>query len=193
MLVCVGVIFGILIFGYCIAEFSATFTHNSKTKTDFQATLFPMMKYFKDHAMTAQIKNRIINFFILQWNINKGSDLGTERGLYYNATEQIQQKVMVNETVDTIVKIPLFQNANMDFIHVIAAHSKLRVLPPNEVVVYSKGKTNEMYVIAKGYCSQQLGMVKLFMSLVSLINSVAIGLIIFVRLIIMFCAIYYNC
>lgn len=158
ILVCLGLVLGILIFGYCIAEFSALFVHYLKSKTEFQEVFFTLMNFLSVNRINKEIKTRVLNFFVLQWEYNKGFNITSNHSLYYNATEKTQRDVMVKERTESIMKIPLFHGVDMDFIQVIAAQSSIRVLPPREMVVHSGEAINEMYIVCKGFCNQQIGM-----------------------------------
>lgn len=109
------------------------------------------------NCMKKEIKERVVNFFILQWYHNERIDVTSKRSLFYNATWKIQHDVLSKERMETMVSIPMFYDIDLDFLQLIATASRVIVLPPNEVVMYAGNLSREMYIIQKGFCVQQTG------------------------------------
>ncbi|KAL3282713.1 hypothetical protein HHI36_005885 [Cryptolaemus montrouzieri] len=96
LLMILGVILGIFLFGYCTSELSATITYHIQIKTDFQSSMFAVEKFLIDNKLDLQIKNRVMKFLELQWYYNKGLFLW-KNSLLYNATSKIRKKVILKE------------------------------------------------------------------------------------------------
>lgn len=148
---------GIQVFGYCIAEFSAIFTHNLKQKTAFQEAQYGLQKFMKDNRMSLDIRKRIMKFFHVQWYYNGGVEIISKMSLFHNATYKIQQDVLIKERMETIMNIPLFAESDLDFVQLVATSSKVLLLPPNEIVTYADGVNIDLYIIQKGYCLRHFG------------------------------------
>lgn len=148
----VSVACGTLLFGYCISEMSATFILRDFTKISYQEIVFAIMKFVKDNGIILSVENRLVNYFQLYWQYNRGITIITQKPLLYNSTTSIKRQILIKERLQTIRQTPMFKYLNLDLLHTIAEDSKMLILPPEEYIVNRGSVGRELYMIQQGFC-----------------------------------------
>ncbi|XP_044752804.1 uncharacterized protein LOC123312439 isoform X3 [Coccinella septempunctata] len=154
ILMIVGVICGIFLFGFCTSELSATITYNIQMKINFQSQMFAVEKFLIDNKMRLSIRSRVMKFFELQWYYNKGVYFW-KNSLLYNATTKIQRQVTFKERLEIISNLEFFKEADEEFVELIATDSRTIILPPGEIITYAGGSSRDMYIIQRGFCNKE--------------------------------------
>ncbi|CAG2061389.1 unnamed protein product [Timema podura] len=149
---CFYIVLGVLLFGYCIAEFSATFTHISRTRVEYHSIVVAIKKFMEGNSLGSAIMDRVLNYYQLQWNYNGGVSVVQDNPLLADASYEIQRQVLAQECIVTLQSVPLFQHVNADFVQLVATSARVLVLPPNEIITYAGGLSREMYVVQEGFC-----------------------------------------
>nr|XP_037867571.1 uncharacterized protein LOC101747086 isoform X1 [Bombyx mori] len=146
-------LYGVLLVGYCISEFSAVVTHWSRTKTAFLEIILTVNKFMRENNMHKTIKSRIMAFYELQWQYNSGVEL-TEENWIKNSVipSELRKKVLHQARFKVITSIRYFKVKNKAFIQSLTEMAHDVILPPGEILYYSGTITREMYVIESGYC-----------------------------------------
>nr|CAD7450232.1 unnamed protein product [Timema bartmani] len=148
---------GVMLCGYCIAEFSSTFTHKSRARVEYHSTVQAVKKFMEANSLGSEIMGRVINYYQLQWNYNGGVSVLKGEHILADMSKEIQREVLAQECLKTILNIPLFKLVSADFVHLIAANARLLILPPREVITYVGGLSREMYIIMDGFCEIMFG------------------------------------
>ncbi|KAI5644539.1 cyclic nucleotide-binding domain-containing protein [Phthorimaea operculella] len=153
-------LYGVLLIGYCISEFSAVVTHWSRTKTAFLEVIITIDKFMKENNMHPAIKRRIMAFNELQWQYNSGVELTDDNWLEKTAVpSELRKKVLHQARFKALTSIRFFQVKNKAYIHTLTESARDIILPPQEIVYYGGTASRELYIIESGYClvtSQQL-------------------------------------
>ncbi|CAH2085436.1 unnamed protein product [Euphydryas editha] len=146
-------LYGVLLSGYCVSEFSAVVTHWSRTKTAFLEVIMTIDKFMKENNMHTAIKSRIMAFYELQWQYNSGVELTGENWLEKTVVpHELRKKVLHQARFKTLTSIRFFQVKNKAFIHTLTETATDIILPPGEIVYYGGTVTRELYIIESGYC-----------------------------------------
>nr|XP_026485505.1 uncharacterized protein LOC113393027 isoform X2 [Vanessa tameamea] len=146
-------LYGVLLSGYCVSEFSAVVTHWSRTKTAFLEVIITIDKFMKENNMHPAIKSRIMAFYELQWQYNSGVELTGENWLEKTVVPyELRKKVLHQARFKTLTSIKFFQVKNKAFIHTLTETASDIILPPGEIVYYGGTVTRELYIIESGYC-----------------------------------------
>ncbi|XP_050349519.1 uncharacterized protein LOC126772954 [Nymphalis io] len=146
-------LYGVLLSGYCVSEFSAVVTHWSRTKTAFLEVIMTIDKFMKENNMHPAIKSRIMAFYELQWQYNSGVELTGENWLEKTVVPyELRKKVLHQARFKTLTSIRFFQVKNKAFIHTLTETASDIILPPGEIVYYGGTVTRELYIIESGYC-----------------------------------------
>ncbi|XP_045470321.1 uncharacterized protein LOC123677688 isoform X2 [Harmonia axyridis] len=155
VLVIVGVVIGIFLFGFCTSELAATITYHIQMKIDFQSQMFAVEKFLIDNKMKQSIRYRVMRYFELQWYYNKGVYFW-KKCLFHNATTKIQKQVTFKERLEILSHVQFFKEADEEFVELIATGARTIVLPPGEIVTYAGGSSRDMYILQKGFCSKEV-------------------------------------
>ncbi|XP_045496927.1 uncharacterized protein LOC123695204 [Colias croceus] len=146
-------LFGVLLTGYCVSEFSAVVTHWSRTKTAFLEVIITIDRFMKENNMHQAIKSRIMAFYELQWQYNSGVELTDESWLKNTVVpSELRKKVLHQARFKTLTSIRFFQVKNKAYIHTLTESARDIILPPGEIVYYGGTVTRELYIIESGYC-----------------------------------------
>ncbi|KAJ8719060.1 hypothetical protein PYW07_016616 [Mythimna separata] len=146
-------LYGVLLSGFCVSEFSAVVTHWSRTKTAFLEVIITIDKFMKENNMHPAIKSRIMAFYELQWQYNSGVELTDDNWLEKTVVpSELRKKVLHQARFKTLTSIKFFQVRNKAFIHTLTEAAKDIILPPGEIVFYGGTITRELYIIESGYC-----------------------------------------
>ncbi|CAG9579751.1 unnamed protein product [Danaus chrysippus] len=146
-------LYGVLLTGYCVSEFSALVTHWSRTKTAFLEVIITIDKFMKENNMHPAIKSRIMSFYELQWQYNSGVELTGENWLEKTVIPtELRKKVLHQARFKTLTSIKFFQVKNKAYIHTLTEMARDIILPPGEIVYYGGTVTRELYIIESGYC-----------------------------------------
>ncbi|XP_050665501.1 potassium voltage-gated channel protein eag-like [Leptidea sinapis] len=146
-------LYGVLLTGYCISEFSAVITHWSRTKTAFLEIILTIDKFMLENNMHPAIKARIMAFYELQWQYNSGVELMDESWLKKTVVpSELRKKVLHQARFKTLTSIRFFQVKNKAYIHTLTESARDIILPPGEIVFYGGTITRELYIIESGYC-----------------------------------------
>ncbi|XP_072950048.1 uncharacterized protein [Epargyreus clarus] len=146
-------LFGVLLTGYCVSEFSAVVTHWSRTKTAFLEIIMTIDKFMCENNMDEAIKSRIMSFYELQWQYNSGVELTDESWLKRTVIpNELRKKVLHQARFKTLTSIKFFQVKNKAYIHTLTEMAIDIILPPGEIVYYGGTVTRELYIIESGYC-----------------------------------------
>ncbi|XP_063543200.1 uncharacterized protein LOC134751681 [Cydia strobilella] len=146
-------LYGVLLIGYCVAEFSAVVTHSSRTKTAFLEVILTIDKFMEENKMHRSIKERIMAFYELQWHYNLGVELTSDNWLEKTVVPaELRKKVLHQARFKTLTSIKFFQVKNKEFIHTLTESARDIILPPGEIVYYGGTVSRELYVIESGYC-----------------------------------------
>ncbi|CAH0723678.1 unnamed protein product, partial [Brenthis ino] len=113
-------LYGVLLTGYCVSEFSAVVTHWSRTKTAFLEVIITIDRFMKENNMHPAIKSRIMAFYELQWQYNSGVELTGENWLERTVVpSELRKKVLHQARFKTLTSIRFFQVKNKAFIHTL--------------------------------------------------------------------------
>ncbi|XP_045524847.1 uncharacterized protein LOC123714573 isoform X1 [Pieris brassicae] len=146
-------LYGVLLTGYCISEFSAVVTHWARTKTAFLEVILTIDRFMKENNMHSAIKSRIMSFYELQWQYNSGVELTDESWLKKTVVPaELRKKVLHQARFKTLTSIQFFQVKNKAYIHTLTETARDIILPPGEIVYYGGTITRELYIIESGYC-----------------------------------------
>ncbi|XP_039750920.1 uncharacterized protein LOC120627130 isoform X2 [Pararge aegeria] len=146
-------LYGVLLTGYCVSEFSAVVTHWSRTKTAFLEVIITMDRFMKENNMHSAIKSRIMSFYELQWQYNSGVELTGENWLERTVVpSELRKKVLHQARFRTLTSIRFFQVKNKAYIHTLTETARDIILPPGEIVYYGGTVTRDLYIIESGYC-----------------------------------------
>ncbi|CAG9122543.1 unnamed protein product [Plutella xylostella] len=154
-------VYGVLLLGYCVAEFSSVITHWSRTKTAFLEIIITIEKFMTENNMHRTIKRRILNFYDLQWQYNLGAELTGDNWLEQRVIpEELRKKVLFQARFKALTSIRFFQVKNKAYIHTLAEKARDIILPPGEIVFYGGTVSRDLYIIESGFClitSKSLG------------------------------------
>ncbi|KAL4707314.1 hypothetical protein ACJJTC_019852 [Scirpophaga incertulas] len=146
-------LYGVLMVGYCISEFSAVVTHWSRTKTAFLEVIITINKFMVDNNMHPWIKSRIMAFYELQWQYNSGVELTENNWLEETVIpSELRKKVLHQARFKTLTSITFFHVKNIAYIQTLTESARDIILPPGEIVYYSGTVSRELYIIESGYC-----------------------------------------
>ncbi|XP_028170550.1 uncharacterized protein LOC114360170 [Ostrinia furnacalis] len=146
-------LYGVLLIGYCVSEFSAVVTHWSRTKTAFLEVIITIDKFMKENNMHPAIKSRIMAFYELQWQYNSGVELTEENWLESTVIpSELRKKVLHQARFKALTSIRFFQVKNIAYIQTLTETARDIILPPGEIVYYGGTVTRELYIIESGYC-----------------------------------------
>ncbi|KAF9821790.1 hypothetical protein SFRURICE_001901, partial [Spodoptera frugiperda] len=146
-------LYGVLLSGYCISEFSAVVTHWSRTKTAFLEVIITIDKFMNENNMHPAIKSRIMAFYELQWQYNSGVELTDDNWLEKTVVpSELRKKVLHQARFKALTSIKFFQVKNKAYIHTLTEAARDIILPPGEIVFYGGTVTRELYIIESGYC-----------------------------------------
>ncbi|XP_037296930.1 uncharacterized protein LOC115445031 isoform X2 [Manduca sexta] len=146
-------LYGVLLIGYCVSEFSAVVTHWSRTKTAFLEVIITIDKFMKENNMHPAIKSRIMAFYELQWQYNSGVELTDENWLEKSVIpSELRKKVLHQARFKALTSITFFQVKNKAYIQTLTETARDIILPPGEIVYYGGTVTRELYIIESGYC-----------------------------------------
>ncbi|KAI8420830.1 hypothetical protein MSG28_008031 [Choristoneura fumiferana] len=146
-------LYGLLLIGYCVAEFSAVVTHWSRTKTAFLEVILTIDKFMMENNMHSAIKSRIMAFYELQWQYNSGVELTGENWLEKTVVpSELRKKVLHQARFKALTSIRFFQVKNKAFIHTLTETARDVILPPGEIVYYGGTVSRELYIVESGYC-----------------------------------------
>nr|XP_034828736.1 uncharacterized protein LOC117986036 isoform X4 [Maniola hyperantus] len=146
-------LYGVLLTGYCVSEFSAVVTHWSRTKTAFLEVIITIDRFMKENKMHPAIKSRIMSFYELQWQYNAGVELTGENWLEKTVVpSELRKKVLHQARFKTLTSIRFFQVKNKAYIHTLTETARDIILPPGEIVYYGGTVTRDLYIIESGYC-----------------------------------------
>ncbi|XP_045767715.1 uncharacterized protein LOC123869033 isoform X1 [Maniola jurtina] len=146
-------LYGVLLTGYCVSEFSAVVTHWSRTKTAFLEVIITIDRFMKENKMHPAIKSRIMSFYELQWQYNAGVELTGENWLERTVVpSELRKKVLHQARFKTLTSIRFFQVKNKAYIHTLTETARDIILPPGEIVYYGGTGTRDLYIIESGYC-----------------------------------------
>ncbi|KAM3966948.1 uncharacterized protein ACR2FA_011829 [Aphomia sociella] len=146
-------LYGVLLTGYCISEFSAVVTHWSRTKTAFLEVIITIDKFMEENNMHSAIKSRIMAFYELQWQYNSGVELTDENWLENTVVpSELRKKVLHQARFKALTSIRFFQVKNKAYIQTLTETARDIILPPGEIVYYGGTVTRELYIIESGYC-----------------------------------------
>ncbi|XP_049871178.1 uncharacterized protein LOC126370383 [Pectinophora gossypiella] len=146
-------LYGVLLIGYCISEFSAIVTHWARTKTAFLEVIITIDKFMMENNMHPAIKNRIMAFYELQWQYNSGVELTGDNWLEKTIVPtELRKKVLHQARFKALTSIKFFQVKNKAYIHTLTESARDIILPPGEIVYYGGTVSRELYIIESGYC-----------------------------------------
>ncbi|XP_068626724.1 uncharacterized protein [Battus philenor] len=146
-------LYGVLLTGYCISEFSSVITHWSRTKTAFLEVIITIDKFLKENNMHRAIKSRIMAFYELQWQYNSGVELTDQCWLDTKVVPaELRRKVLHQARFKALTSIKFFQVKNKAYIQTLTEMAKDIILPPGEIVYYGGTISRELYIIERGYC-----------------------------------------
>ncbi|CAG5046525.1 unnamed protein product [Parnassius apollo] len=146
-------LYGVLLTGYCISEFSSVVTHWSRTKTAFLEVIITIDKFMKENNMSQAIKSRIMAFYELQWQYNSGVELTDESWLDTTVVPtELRKKVLHQARFKALTSIKFFQVKNKAYIQTLTETARDIILPPGEIVYYGGTISRELYIIERGYC-----------------------------------------
>ncbi|KPJ19458.1 Potassium voltage-gated channel protein eag [Papilio machaon] len=146
-------LFGVLLTGYCISEFSSVVTHWSRTKTAFLEVIITIDKFMKENNMHRAIKSRIMAFYELQWQYNSGVELTDQSWLDTTVVpSELRRKVLHQARFKALTSIKFFQVKNKAYIQTLTGMARDVILPPGEIVYYGGTIPRELYIIERGYC-----------------------------------------
>ncbi|KPI98672.1 Cyclic nucleotide-gated cation channel [Papilio xuthus] len=146
-------LFGVLLTGYCISEFSSVVTHWSRTKTAFLEVIITIDKFMRENNMHRAIKSRIMAFYELQWQYNSGVELTDQSWLDTTVVpSELRRKVLHQARFKALTSIKFFQVKNKAYIQTLTGMARDVILPPGEIVYYGGTIPRELYIIERGYC-----------------------------------------
>ncbi|XP_075976271.1 uncharacterized protein LOC142976664 [Anticarsia gemmatalis] len=146
-------LYGVLLTGYCISEFSAVVTHWSRTKTAFVEVIMTIDKFMKENNMHPAIKSRIMAFYELQWQYNSGVEVTDDNWLEKTVVpSELRKKVLHQARFKALTSIKFFQVKNKAYIQTLTETATDIILPPGEIVFYGGTVSRELYIIESGYC-----------------------------------------
>ncbi|XP_053605424.1 uncharacterized protein LOC128672350 isoform X1 [Plodia interpunctella] len=146
-------LYGVLLIGFSISEFSAIVTHWSRTKTAFLEVIITIDKFLRENNMHPAIKARIMAFYDLQWQYNSGVELTEENWLEATVIPpELRKKVLHQARFRALTSICFFQVKNKEYIQTLTETAADIILPPGEIVYYGGTVSRELYIIEKGYC-----------------------------------------
>uniref|UniRef100_A0A2A4JMM9 Cyclic nucleotide-binding domain-containing protein n=1 Tax=Heliothis virescens TaxID=7102 RepID=A0A2A4JMM9_HELVI len=146
-------LYGVLLTGFCVSEFSAVVTHWSRTKTAFLEVIITIDRFMKENNMHPAIKSRIMAFYELQWQYNSGVELTDDNWLEKTVVpSELRKKVLHQARFKALTSIKFFQVKNKAYIHTLTEAARDIILPPGEIVFYGGTITRELYIIESGYC-----------------------------------------
>ncbi|RVE53569.1 hypothetical protein evm_001710 [Chilo suppressalis] len=146
-------LYGVLLIGYCVSEFSAVVTHWSRTKTAFLEIIITIDRFMKENNMLPAIKSRIMAFYELQWQYNSGVEITDDNWLEKTIIpSELRKKVLHQARFKALTSVPFFQVKNIAFIQTLTESARDTILPPGEIVYYGGTVSRELYIIESGYC-----------------------------------------
>lgn len=153
---CFGFILGFFTFCCCVAQLAAASARKSKVRLDFQDKFHSILNFMKERKISSDVVKRVRNYFTLQWHYNKAS-IFKEQHLLYNINKNIQAELQIKEKLDIILRVPVFQHLDQNFLVQLVTKAETLVLPPEEYITYKGECLKILYVIMKGYCIRQFG------------------------------------
>ncbi|XP_059058535.1 uncharacterized protein LOC131851991 isoform X1 [Achroia grisella] len=146
-------LYGVLLTGYCISEFSAVVTHWSRTKTAFLEVIITIDRFMEENKMHSAIRSRIMAFYELQWQYNSGVELTDENWLENTVVpSELRKKVLHQARFKALTAIRFFQVKNKAYIQTLTETATDIILPPGEIVYYGGTVNRELYIVECGYC-----------------------------------------
>ncbi|XP_071956713.1 uncharacterized protein [Antedon mediterranea] len=148
----VAMLVGLLLYGYCLSSIAATLANSDAPRVGFQEKLFAVQEFMKDHGLSNDLTNRVINYLSLVFRKHRGEAMPGGELLMHDMPIRLQQDVAFEDAKNTIGQVPLFQDCDEAFIRMLALQTHAYLFTPGDVIVYEGDMGREMYFIRRGTC-----------------------------------------
>ncbi|MBU2493536.1 MAG: cyclic nucleotide-binding domain-containing protein [Bacteroidetes bacterium] len=140
-------ILGVGMYGYVIGNVANILSKRDPAKTQYLENLEKLTALLQFRKLPFDLQHRIRDYYTYMWRQRMGYD---ESDFLKGLPVSLQSEVSLHLKKEVIEKIPLFKDADPNFIREISMHLKPVVLTPGDCV-FSEGDTGkEMYFVVKG-------------------------------------------
>ncbi|MEB3341919.1 ion transporter [Okeania sp.] len=138
---------GISLYAYIIGNVSSLMSNLDAVTTRYREKLEQIQTYMRDNRITLKLQENIRDYYQYIWLENQ--DIRD-----YHILEELpvplRMRLALELHKEVIEKVPIFQNANPNFVGEIVMVLKPEILPPNEYIIREGKWGNEMYFIRRG-------------------------------------------
>ncbi|KXJ13549.1 Cyclic nucleotide-gated channel rod photoreceptor subunit alpha [Exaiptasia diaphana] len=140
-------VFGKLMFGFILGNVASTLANAEIARVKYEDKLGAIEAHMSDQEIPLSLQKRVKNFYEFIWNTNKGVEY---ESLFHDMPHCMNGELCNALTGSIISNIPLFSDADLPFIRLLATKARPCQFHAKEYIFRKGDIGQEMYLIKKG-------------------------------------------
>ncbi|CAL8148468.1 unnamed protein product [Orchesella dallaii] len=143
-------LFGFYLIGYYTAVLTSALSCVMRPKVALQQQLVSLCQFMNHYHLREHLKDRVIEYFVLQHQLRGGVSLDNYGAIMYDAPEYMRNDVLYLEVCDLLEGVPIFSKVEADAI-ISLSQAMTRFIIPPDTTFLQKGEVRRiLYVIKSG-------------------------------------------
>ncbi|KAI4455199.1 cyclic nucleotide-gated cation channel subunit a [Holotrichia oblita] len=149
------VVCGHLLFSYGFSELTAGVVLKHDDERTNRTYLYTLKREASQYKIASEVHSKVLRFLNFHYTVRAGCQIFGEEGIFENAPMELRNEIVRHRIIHCLKKVPLFADASDDLLRYIVAHSEMKLVPPNSVILKAENKSDLLYVLMRGYCMMQ--------------------------------------
>ncbi|MGF1492695.1 MAG: ion transporter [Microcoleaceae cyanobacterium] len=139
---------GVAIYAFIIGNVASIMSSLNASQNHFREKLDQIQSYMRERRIPRYLQKEVRNYYQYLWRCNR--DVSSELNFLDELPHSLKTNLYLHLYRDLVEEVPLFQEAEPNFIRDLVNKLQPIVLPPDECVIREGEIGHEMYFISKG-------------------------------------------
>ena len=139
--------FGVAVYGYVIGNISTLLVNTDEAKARYVSKIEELNAFFNDKSLPFELQERIRDYYNHLWQSSLGQD---ESRILNDLPPTLRTEVALFLNRDIIQKVPLFREADDEFIRELASELRPALFMPGDLIIHKGEQGDRMYFISRG-------------------------------------------
>ncbi|XP_068704187.1 uncharacterized protein [Montipora foliosa] len=141
---------GLVLYGYFFASITGTISNYAAPKVEFFAKMTALRRFMEEQNLSKSLMEKTDTYLSNLWRVHRGEVIPGVKRLIGDMPLILQQDITYEQARDVLEKVPMFMEADANFIRELSLKTIPYIFSPGDCITYAGDMGREMYCVRRG-------------------------------------------